>query len=58
MMVFLMLACQMRTTQVPFSGTRAGSIRPAWIAKAPAAVDRLPQLPDQSTKSLSMETWP
>ncbi|MNP20482.1 hypothetical protein D3C76_1130540 [compost metagenome] len=58
MMVFLMLACQIRTTQVPFSGMRDGSTRPAWMAKAPAAVDRLPQLPLQSTNGLSMEIWP
>ena len=56
MMVFWILACQMRTTHTPLSGMRAGSTNPAWMAKAPAAVDRLPQLPLQSTKALSMET--
>ncbi|MNJ63150.1 hypothetical protein D3C77_590290 [compost metagenome] len=55
MMVFWILACQMRTTQVPLSGIRAGSTSPACRAKAPAAVERLPQLPLQSTKALSME---
>jgi hypothetical protein len=28
------------------------------MANAPTAADRLPQLPLQSTKALSMETWP
>jgi len=45
MMVLPMLACQMRNTQVPSRTRRDGSTRPAWIANAPAAVDRLPQLP-------------
>jgi len=58
MMVLPMFACQMRTTQLPSCGMRAGSTRPAWIANAPAAVDRLPQLPLQSTKALSIDTWP
>ncbi|KAG1420136.1 hypothetical protein G6F57_023651 [Rhizopus arrhizus] len=58
MMVFLMLACQMRTTAMPLAGTRAGSTRPLVMAKGPTAADRLPQLPLQSTKGWSMETWP
>ena len=44
--------------QVPLRGMRDGSTRPAWIANAPAAVERLPQLPLQSTKALSIETCP
>ncbi|MNI59509.1 hypothetical protein D3C73_1146740 [compost metagenome] len=58
MMVFLMLACQMRTTATPLSGTRAGSTRPLVMANGPTAADRLPQLPLQSTNGWSMETWP
>lgn len=57
-MVLPMLACQMRTVHTPSGGTRAGSTRPCAIANGPTAADRLPQLPDQSTKALSMDTWP
>ncbi|CFN62764.1 Uncharacterised protein [Bordetella pertussis] len=53
-----MLACQIRTTAVPLRGTRSGSTSPLSMAKAPTAALRLPQLPLQSTKALSMETWP
>ncbi len=57
-MVLPMFACQMRTVQWPLAGTRAGSIRPLAIANGPTADDRLPQLPDQSTKAPSIDTWP
>ena len=57
-MVLPMLACQMRTVHVPLAGTLAASIRPLAMANGPTAADRLPQLPDQSTKSRSMATWP
>ena len=58
MMVLPMLACQMRTVQTPSCGTRAGSTSPLLIANGPTAAERLPQLPLQSTKALSIETWP
>jgi hypothetical protein len=57
-MVLPMLACQMRTVQVPFSGMRAASMNPLAMANGPTAADRLPQLPLQSTKALSMDTCP
>ena len=53
-----MFACQMRTTAVPSCGTRPASTSRFAIANGPTAADRLPQLPLQSTKDLSMETWP
>ena len=43
------------STKIRFQRVRDGRKR---IAKAPAAVDRLPQLPLQSTKGLSIDTWP
>jgi hypothetical protein len=58
MMVLPILACQMRTTAMPSRGRRAGSTSPLRIAKGPTAAERLPQLPDQSTKGLSIDTWP
>ena len=39
-------------------GTRPASTRPLLIANGPTAAERLPQLPLQSTKALSIETWP
>ena len=57
-MVLPMFFCQTRTAQTPFSGMRSGSTRPLLTAKAPTAALRFPQLPDQSTKALSMDTWP
>ena len=56
MMVFPILACQIRTTAVPFCGMRDASTRPLLMAKEPTAADRLPQLPLQSTNGLSMAT--
>ncbi|MOA50440.1 hypothetical protein D3C78_1734500 [compost metagenome] len=53
-----MLACQMRTVAMPLRGMRAGSTRPLLMANEPTAAERLPQLPLQSTKALSMLTWP
>src|SRR5699024_10233963 len=55
-MVFSILACQIRTVQWPFSGMRSAGIKPVEMAKAPTAAVRLPQLPLQSIKGLSMET--
>ncbi|MOA03143.1 hypothetical protein D3C78_1226300 [compost metagenome] len=55
-MVLPMLACQIRTTATPFCGTRLLSTRPALMANEPTAAERLPQLPLQSTKALSIET--
>ena len=49
---------QIHTVQMPSRGTRAGSTSPLAIANGPTAGDRFPQLPLQSTKALSMETWP
>ncbi|MNN77314.1 hypothetical protein D3C81_1937680 [compost metagenome] len=51
-----MLACQMRTVAIPFCGIRLLSTRPALMAKEPTAAERLPQLPLQSTKALSIDT--
>jgi hypothetical protein len=48
----------MRTTTVPSSGMRAGSMKPLAMAYGPIAADRLPQLPLQSMNGLSMATWP
>ncbi|MNE88303.1 hypothetical protein D3C80_1856010 [compost metagenome] len=53
-----MLACQIRTVAMPLRGRRDGSTRPLLMANEPTAADRLPQLPLQSTKALSMLTWP
>ncbi|MNJ64669.1 hypothetical protein D3C77_606360 [compost metagenome] len=58
MMVLPMLACQIRTVAMPSWGTRLLSTRPALMAKEPTAAERLPQLPLQSTKALSIDTWP
>src|SRR5699024_11284157 len=57
-MVFSILACQIRTVQWPFSGILSLFTRPDAIAKAPTAAVKLPQLPLQSIKGLSMDTWP
>jgi hypothetical protein len=57
-MVLPIFACQMRTVTVPFWGIRSASMKPLLIANGPIAADRLPQLPLQSTKGLSIETWP
>ena len=57
-MVLPMLACQTRTAKVPFSGSLSASMKPLAIANGPTAVLRLPQLPDQSTKAVSIDTWP
>ncbi|MCY1184255.1 hypothetical protein D9M73_249340 [compost metagenome] len=57
-MVLPILACQIRTVAMPLRGMRAESTRPLLIANEPTAADRLPQLPLQSTKALSMEIWP
>ena len=53
-----MLACQIRTVQLPLTGTRDGSTRPLAIANGPTAELRLPQLPLQSTNALSIATCP
>ncbi len=58
MMVLPMLACHTRTATVPSRGMRAAGTKPLAMANGPTAVLRLPQLPDQSTNALSMETWP
>ncbi len=55
-MVLPILACQIRTSHTPFSGIRSASTRPLAIAKGPTADDKLPQLPLQSTKGLSIDT--
>ncbi|MNV63582.1 hypothetical protein D3C71_1561850 [compost metagenome] len=57
-MVLPILACQIRTVQVPLRGMRVGSMKPLLIANGPTAVLRLPQLPLQSTNGVSMATWP
>ncbi|MNP42986.1 hypothetical protein D3C76_1367810 [compost metagenome] len=56
MMVLPMLACHTRTTATPLCGMRLASTRPLLTANEPTAADRLPQLPLQSTKGLSMDT--
>ena len=55
MIRFFMLACQIRTTAVPFVGALT---RPVLMANGPTAVERLPQLPVQSICGLSIATWP
>lgn len=55
-MVLPMFACHTRTGNTPFRGSRARSMKPLMIANGPTAVDRLPQLPLQSTNALSIET--
>jgi hypothetical protein len=45
----------MRTVAVPSAGA---CTRPCSIAKGPTAVERLPQLPDQSITGASIDTWP
>ena len=57
-MVLPMFACQMRTTAMPSFGMRPASTSPLLMANGPTAAERLPQLPLQSTKALSIETWP
>ena len=52
----LMLACQMRTVAVP--SRRRLRRGPCSIANGPTAVERLPQLPDQSMNGASIDTWP
>ena len=54
----LILACQIFTVATPFCGILLASTNPLLMAKAPTAAVRLPQLPLQSTKGLSMATWP
>ena len=56
MIVLWMLACQIRTTAMPFSGIRCASTRPLAMANEPTAAVRLPQFPLQSTKGLSIDT--
>ena len=55
-MALLMLACQILTTAMPLSGILLASTNPLFIANAPTAAVKLPQLPLQSTKGLSIET--
>ena len=55
-MLFLILACHTRTIATPLSGTRFLSTKPLLMAKAPTAEVKLPQLPLQSTKGLSIAT--
>ena len=52
----LILTCQTRTTATPFCGILSASTRPLLIANAPTAAVKLPQLPLQSTKALSIAT--
>jgi len=58
MIVLPILACQILTVTVPFSGIRDASINPLLTANGPTAADRLPQLPLQSTNGWSIDTWP
>ena len=58
MMVLPMFFCQIFTVQMPSEGILPLSTKPCSMANAPTAAVRLPQLPLQSTKGLSMETCP
>ena len=57
-MVLPMFFCQILTVHRPSEGILDLSTKPCSMANAPTAAVRLPQLPLQSTKGLSMETCP
>jgi hypothetical protein len=57
-MVLPMLACQMRTMQTPSRGTRSASTSRCMDREGPDRRRQVAAVADQSTKSLSIDTWP
>lgn len=56
--VLPIFACQILTVAMPSDGSALASTRPLLMAKDPTAAVKLPQFPLQSTKGLSIATWP